>query len=139
MTNYSFWGRYCILLGFNACNIWLHFVVNTEDRRGCLKSQDLGKKFSGYKLIAYKHVATKEQRHLTIDCLGLVMCVLVTAVSLPEREGGQVLKQVKAMIPERTNRLFLVWADGGYSGNSFLRWVMDSLHSLKPLQKNTIP
>ena len=69
------------------------------------------------------------KRHLTVDCLGLVMRVLVTAASLPEREGGKkVLKQVKAMIPERTNRLFLVWADGGYSGNPFLMWVMDILH-----------
>ena len=69
------------------------------------------------------------KRHLTVDCLGLVMRVLVTAASLPEREGGKkVLKQVKAMIPERTNRLFLVWADGGYSGNPFLMWVMDVLH-----------
>ena len=69
------------------------------------------------------------KRHLTVDCLGLVMRVLVTAASLPEREGGkQVLKQVKAMTPERTDRLFLVWADGGYSGNPFLIWVMDILH-----------
>ena len=65
------------------------------------------------------------------------MRVLVTAASLPEREGGkQILKQVKAMTPERTDglrptfghRLFLVWADGGYSGNPFLMWVMDVLH-----------
>jgi hypothetical protein len=71
------------------------------------------------------------------------MRILVTAASLPEREWGkqgkQMLKQVKAMTPERTNRLFLGWTDGEYSGNSFLRWVMDSLHRLKPLQKNTSP
>jgi len=69
------------------------------------------------------------KRHLTVDCLGLVMRVLVTAASLPEREGAKkVLKKVKAMSPERTNRLFLVWADGGYSGKPFLMWVMDALH-----------
>jgi transposase len=39
-----------------------------------------------------------------------------------------VLKQVQAMTPERTDRLFLVWADSGYSGNPFLIWVMDILH-----------
>ena len=39
-----------------------------------------------------------------------------------------MLTQVKAMTPERTNRLFLVWADSGYSGNPFLIWVMDILH-----------
>ena len=56
------------------------------------------------------------KRHLTVDCLGLVMRVLVTAAGLPEREGAKkVLKQVKAMIPERTNQLFLVWADCVYS------------------------
>ena len=69
------------------------------------------------------------KRHLTVDCLGLVMRVLVTAASLPEREGAKkVLQQVKAMTPERTKRLFLVWADGGYSGNPVLIWVMDVLH-----------
>ena len=67
--------------------------------------------------------------YLTVDCLGLVMRVLVTAANVPEREGGKKgLNQVKAMTPERTNRLFLVWAEGGYSGNPFLIWVMDILH-----------
>ena len=57
------------------------------------------------------------------------MCVLVTAANVPEREDGKKgLNQVKAMTPERTNRLFLVWAEGGYSGNPFLIWVMDILH-----------
>ena len=32
------------------------------------------------------------------------------------------------MSPSRTQRLFLVWADGGYSGAPFLHWVMDVLH-----------
>ena len=69
------------------------------------------------------------KRHLTVDCLGLIMRVLVTAANVPEREGGKKgWNQVKAMTPERTNRLFLVWADGGYSGNPFLMWVMDVLH-----------
>ena len=69
------------------------------------------------------------KRHLTVDCFGLVMRVLVTAANVPERKGGKKgLNQVKAMTPERTNRLFLVWAEGGYSGNPFLIWVMDILH-----------
>ena len=69
------------------------------------------------------------KRHLTVDSLGLILRVLVTGANLPDREGGKrVLKQVKAMTPERTQRLFLVWADGGYSGNPFLVWVMDVLH-----------
>jgi len=59
----------------------------------------------------------------------LAETLLVTAANVPEGEGGKKgLNQVKAMTPERTNRLFLVWADGRYSGNPFLIWVMDILH-----------
>lgn len=69
------------------------------------------------------------KRHLTVDCLGLILRVWVTAASLPEREGGKtVLQQVQQMSPERIQRLYLVWADSGYAGNPFLVWVMDTLH-----------
>ena len=51
----------------------------------------------------------------------LAETLLVTAANVPEREGGKKgWNQVKAMTPERTNRLFLMWAEGGYSGNPFL-------------------
>ncbi len=60
------------------------------------------------------------KRHLTVDTLGLVLRVLVTAASVPEREGGkQVLKQVKQM-GARVFRLHTVWALCGYDGNPFL-------------------
>lgn len=69
------------------------------------------------------------KRHLTVDCLGLIMRVFVTAASLPEREGGKlVLQQVKDMAPSRIERLYLIWADSGYSGHPFLVWVMATLH-----------
>ena len=78
---------------------------------------DVGQKVKGRK------------RHLTVDSLGLVMRVFVSAASVTEREGAkQVLQRVKEMTPERTERLFLVWADGGYDGPTFLEWVMDVLH-----------
>ncbi len=69
------------------------------------------------------------KRHLTVDCFGFVMRVLVTAASVPERDGGKaVLQQVQQMSPERLQRLYLVWADSGYFGLPFLMWVMDTLH-----------
>jgi hypothetical protein len=50
------------------------------------------------------------KRHLRVDALGLVRRVLVTAASVPERQGGkQVLKQVK-QIRARVFRLHPVWA-----------------------------
>jgi transposase len=65
------------------------------------------------------------KRFMTVDTLGLVLRVWVTAASVPEREGAkQVLKQVKQM-GQRGSRLHTIWADGGFDGNPFLIWVMD--------------
>ena len=53
--------------------------------------------------------------------------VLVTAANASEKtEAKRLLKQVKQM-SKPVKRLYLVWADGGYSGEPFLHWVMDSL------------
>jgi len=69
--------------------------------------------------------AAKMSRDLLIN-YRLVLRVLVTAANVPEREGGkQVLKKVYQM-GQSVSSLFLVWVDGGYSGNPFLQWVMDT-------------
>ena len=66
------------------------------------------------------------KRFATVDTLGLVLRVLVTAASMPEREGGkQVLSQVNQM-GQSVSRLHTIWADGGFDGSSFLIWVMDT-------------
>ena len=89
---------------------------------------DAGKKIHGRK------------RHLTVDLLGLVLRVLVTSASLPERQGAKrVLKRVHCM-GDRVNRLHTIWMDGGYRGEDFRRWVMDIFRwivevVLRPLQK----
>jgi putative transposase len=65
------------------------------------------------------------KRFLTVDTLGLVLRVLVTAASVGEREGGKrVLKRVKPMGKD-VSRLHTIWVDGGYDGNPFMHWVMD--------------
>lgn len=74
---------------------------------------DAGKKIHGRK------------RHLSVDLLGLVLRVLVTSASLPEREGAKkVLLRVHGM-GDRVKRLHTIWMDGGYRGEEFMRWVMD--------------
>lgn len=66
------------------------------------------------------------KRHLTVDTLGLVVRVLVTAANVGEREGGKrVLKRVKRM-GTAVSRLHTIWVNGGYEGNPFLMWVMDT-------------
>lgn len=73
---------------------------------------------------AAKHIKGRK-RHLTVDTLGLVLRVLVTAASIGEREGGkQVLKKTKRM-GKAVCRMHTVWVDGGYEGNPFMSWVMD--------------
>ena len=75
---------------------------------------DAGKKIKGRK------------RFMTVDTLGLILRVWVTAVHIPEREGAKsVLKSVKQM-GKRVARLHTIWADGGFAGAAFMMWVMDT-------------
>lgn len=75
---------------------------------------DGGKKIKGRK------------RHTIVDTLGLVMMVWVSAANEPERAGAkQALRQLMKM-KQQVSRLYLVWADGGYSGQPFLQWAMDT-------------
>ena len=65
------------------------------------------------------------KRFLTVDTLGLVLRVFVSAANLGEREGGKrVLKRVKRM-GKKVSRLTTIWVDGGFDGAPFLMWVMD--------------
>jgi transposase len=74
---------------------------------------DAGKKIHGRK------------GHLSVDMLGLVLRVLVTATSVPEREGGKkVLHRVHGM-GDKVKRLNNICMDGGYRGDDFVHWVMD--------------
>lgn len=89
---------------------------------------DSGKKIHGRK------------RHLSVDLLGLVLRVLVTSASLPERTGAKlVLKRVHDT-GAQVKRLNTIWMDGGYRGEEFMRWVMDTFRwiveiVLRPLEK----
>jgi len=65
------------------------------------------------------------KRRTVVDPLGLVMCVLVTAASVPEREGSQQVLQWLSELGTKGCRLYLLWVDGGYSWQPFLQGVMD--------------
>lgn len=65
------------------------------------------------------------KRHLLVDTLGLLIVVVVTAASLPEREGAKLLFTKLERSRERFHRLIKIWVDGGYRGEGFMRWVMD--------------
>jgi transposase len=62
---------------------------------------DAGKKINGTK------------RHIAVDTLGLLLCVLVTAASVQDRDGARPLL---SLLANTCQRVRLVWADGGYAG-----------------------
>ncbi len=66
------------------------------------------------------------KRHLLVDTLGLMMVVVVSAASLPEREGAKLVFQKLYQSKQLFSRLVTIWVDGGYRGIDFMRWVMDT-------------
>jgi transposase len=60
------------------------------------------------------------KRHLIVNTLGLILGVLVTKASMPEREGAQTLL---TRILGWFDWLRLLWVDGGYAGPDFAQWV----------------
>ena len=82
------------------------------------------------------------KRFVTVDTLGLILSVFVTAASQTEREGGKIVLQRLKQKGKRIARLHTIWAarfggklppksclvDGGFTGDSFMIWVMDICH-----------
>lgn len=67
---------------------------------------------------------TGRKRFILVDVLGLLLNVIVTKASLPERKGAQEL--LKATPVEILEQLQLLWADGGYDGPNFTTWVLEN-------------
>lgn len=75
------------------------------------RGYDAGKKINGRK------------RHIAVDTLGLLLCVVVTAASVQDRDGARPLLN---RLADACGRVRLVWADGGYAGK-LLDWARDTL------------
>lgn len=67
---------------------------------------------------------TGRKRFILVDVLGLLLNVLVTKASVPERKGAQEL--LKETPDEILKQLQLIWADGGYAGPDFSAWVLEN-------------
>jgi putative transposase len=66
---------------------------------------------------------TGRKRHILVDVLGLLLTVVVTKASVSEREGAKIL--LTRALAQHFERLVLIWADGGYTGQDFCNWVME--------------
>ena len=80
--------------------------VKTTDVGGA-RGYDAGKKVTGRK------------RHIVVDTMGLLLCVIVHVASMQDRDGARlVLTKLKNLFPG----LKVVFADGGYAGK-LVQWV----------------
>ncbi len=61
------------------------------------------------------------KRHIMVDVMGLLLAVVVHKASIQERAGAKLL--LLRAVEKGFNRLELIWADGGYSGQPMIDWV----------------
>ena len=85
------------------------------------RGYDAGKKINGRK------------RHIAVDTLGLLICVLVTAASVQDRDAARPLLD---QLAKACHRVRLVWADGGYAGK-LLDWARDTLRMTVQIVKRS--
>lgn len=95
--------------------------VKTTEVRGA-RGYDAGKKVTGRK------------RHVVVDTLGLLLCVLVHPANIQDRDGARLLFEKMRL---RFPRLELIWADGGYAGPKLGDWVRQMCHWLLSIVKRS--
>lgn len=76
------------------------------------RGYDAGKKINGRK------------RHIAVDTMGLLLCVIVTGASVQDRDGARPLLEKLAA---SCRRVRLIFADGGYAGK-LVAWAAETLH-----------
>lgn len=73
-----------------------------------------------------KHVNGRK-RHVMTDTIGSLLEVVVNAANTQDREGT---KAVVAKLSEKTiASIQHLWADGGYTGESFSQWIRNTLNA----------
>lgn len=93
---------------------------DAEPSAGILDSQSAkGTRTSGTKGFDAGKKVKGTKRHLLVDTLGLLLCVVVHAANIQDRDGAKLLLgKAKGLFP----KLRLLWADGGYAGK-LVAWV----------------
>ena len=94
---------------------------------GIIDSQSVKTATMIHKEVGYDaHKNIKGRKRFTlVDTFGLLIAVSIVAASTPEREGAKKLfSQVKAQ-KEQHPRLIRIFADGGFSGEDFMKSIMN--------------
>lgn len=91
------------------------------DSQSVKAADTVGKDSRGYD--AAKKIEGRK-RHLAVDVMGLILCVLVTAASVQDRDGARPLLW---RLTAGFRAVTLIWADGGYAGQLVI-WAAGTLH-----------
>ena len=68
------------------------------------------------------------KRHLLVDTLGLVLMVVVSAANVSDQVEAKALFAKLKLQHHGVKRLFLIYTDGTYRGETFVHWVFDTYH-----------
>ena len=66
------------------------------------------------------------KRHLLVDTFGLVLMVVVTAGNISDQAGAKAIFRKLKSCRRSLSRLFLIYTDGTYRGEAFVRWAFDT-------------
>jgi transposase len=85
---------------------------------------DAGKKIKGIK------------RHIAVDTLGQLLCVVVHSAAIQDRDGAMI---VLAKLKRSWHKIIKVFADGGYQGETLFNKVRDSFqYVLEIIKRNEL-
>ena len=74
---------------------------------------------------ANKQIKGRKKRFTLVDTFGLLIAVSIVAASTQEREGAVKLFSKVKKEEKQHPRLIRIFADGGFSGEDFMKSIMD--------------
>ena len=134
--SYGCWETvYGYLRRWRKANVWEQVLeaLNRKERvrqgrdpeptAGCIDSQSVKAAMQPVDQVGFdsnKKIKGRK-RHILTDTLGLMLCVVVTAANVGDREG---LKQLlNRWFIKGVRRIRKLWVDGGYFGEPLRQWV----------------
>ena len=76
---------------------------------------------------------TGRKRHISVDCLGLLLAVVVTSAAVDDAAAAPAVLQ--QLSPDKYPRLRKVWADQKYHNHRLIDWLKDKPYELEVVKR----